>query len=166
MTLRGLRMAIPLDDNFDRLADFGRVESVGVIVDVGDLLSGELYYYVSSLQAGSIGGAIAANSRKFYPRNLGRIIRNRANVDAQVFSPSARAALFNFHEIGPGRCASQIGSERAGETTDARQSLVVKSVGCVGGPVVVLMRTGEEIHEGYFLEIKRRAVGRQIRVVL
>ena len=60
-------MAIPLNDDFDGLADFGRVESVGVIVDVGDLLPGELYYYVSSLQAGSIGRAIAANSRKFYP---------------------------------------------------------------------------------------------------
>ena len=159
-------MAIPLNDNFDRLADFGRVQSVGVIVDVRDLLSGELYNYISSFKARPIGGAIAANSRKFYPRNLGGIIRDRADVDAQVFSPSARAASFDFHEIGPGRCASQIGSERAGETTDARQSLIVKSVCRVGGPVIILMRTGEEIDEGYFLEIKGRAVGRQIRIVL
>ena len=60
-------MAIALNDDFDGLTNFSRVKSVGIIVDVCDLLTGELYDHVTSLEAGFVRWAIAANSGKFYP---------------------------------------------------------------------------------------------------
>ena len=45
-------MAIALNDDFDGLTNFSRVKSVGIIVDVCDLLTGELYDHVTSLEAG------------------------------------------------------------------------------------------------------------------
>ena len=77
-------MTLALNDNFDGLTDFSRVKSVGIIVDVGDLLSGELYDHVTSFQSGFIRRAIAANSGKFYPGNLGGVIRDRTDVDAKI----------------------------------------------------------------------------------
>lgn len=88
-----LRLPVPLNDDFDGLADFCRVQSRGVVVDVRDLLSGKLYNDVAGLETGPVGGAIAADSRKFYPRTLSGVIRDGAEVDPQVLSHSARAAF-------------------------------------------------------------------------
>ena len=59
-------MAIPLNHDFDGLADFRRIQSIGIVVDVCDLLSGELYNNVTGPEAAAVGWAIAANSGKFY----------------------------------------------------------------------------------------------------
>ena len=60
-------MPIALNDDFDGLADFRRIQSIGIVVDVCDLLSGELYDDVTGLEAAAVGWAIAANSGEFYP---------------------------------------------------------------------------------------------------
>ena len=62
---KGLRMTAALDDDFDRLTDFGRVKGVGIVVDIGDLLSANST--INAPASPAIGWAIAANSDEFYP---------------------------------------------------------------------------------------------------
>src|SRR6266511_1316551 len=158
--------ALALDDNVHRLADLHGVQRVGVVVNVRDLLSGELDNDVAALEAGFFRRAAAAHARQFDALHFGGVIGDGAEISAQGVAPAAPVAALDLHVIRPRLVRGKVEHEAAREARDALQPFVIHLVRDIGGPMIVIMAAGEEGQHRNLFRIERRGIGRQIRVVL
>ena len=93
-------LAVPHVDDLHRLVHLQQLERVGVVVDVGDRLAGDLDDDVALHQAGLLGRAAADDAAEQQPFDLGRVVRNRAGGDAQAGDGSPRERrLIDLREL-------------------------------------------------------------------
>ena len=120
-------------DDLRRLADLQQLERVGVVVDVGDRLPGDLDDDVALLQAGLLGRPAADHAAEQQPLHVGRVVGNRAGEDAHAGAAAAAfGLLLDLGELRRlGRCPSSRCDDRGREVDDAIEILVVDLVGGV-----------------------------------
>src|SRR5437870_560217 len=152
-------LALTNYDDFDWLADLHGIQRVSVIVDIFDLLAAEFDDDIPAFESRLFPRAAAAHPTQLYALDLGRVIGDRAQVGAQLFTPATPGlAMHDLQIIGPLGSAQEIEDNVAREFGDALHALVVNFAGLVGGTVIVLVAAREKMHHRDALRIKRRHV--------
>src|SRR5205085_3618370 len=82
-------LAVALHDHLDGHADLHRVERIGVIVNIGDLLPGEFHDDVATFQSRLFRRARAADAAELHAFDVARgIIRDRPEIRAKGLAPA------------------------------------------------------------------------------
>src|SRR5215472_1300786 len=109
-------LAVAENNEVNWLADFHSIHGIGIVIDVFDLLPAEFHDDVTPFDAGLLGGPSATHAAEFDAFNFCRVIRDGAEIGAQLIAPSSWSFdMGDFLVIGTFLSHEQILDDSAGK---------------------------------------------------